>query len=147
MKLVFLGEITMKRPPRSFGVFAPVGYLVLAFQEEREAAHAREALLTGGYDDEEVMTFSSEQVISAFENTRDNISVLAYLGTELAHQREQFEYARQGCTFLVVYAPTEAEAARVLRVAWRYGARLAHKYNQFTVEEVLMGSLAARKTS
>ena len=86
-------------PPRSFGVFAPVGYLVLAFQEEREAAQAREALLTGGYDDDDIMQFSSQQVISSTENARDNISILAYLGTELAHQREQLEYARQGCTF------------------------------------------------
>jgi hypothetical protein len=43
--------------PRSFGVSAPAGYVVLAFREEREAGHAREALLTGGYDD--VMQFSS----------------------------------------------------------------------------------------
>jgi hypothetical protein len=31
-------------PPRSFGVFAPVGSIVLVFQENREAAQAREAL-------------------------------------------------------------------------------------------------------
>lgn len=40
---------------RSFGIFAPVGYLILAFQEERDAAQTREALLTGGYDDDELM--------------------------------------------------------------------------------------------
>ena len=134
-------------PPRSFGVFAPVGYLVLAFQEEPEAAQARDALLTGGYDDEEVMQFSSQQVVSAIENSRDNISILAYLGTELAHQRQQLEYAKHGSTFLVVHAPTEAETARVLRVARRYGARLAHKYNRLTVEEIPMGSAASRKAS
>jgi hypothetical protein len=134
-------------PPRSFGVFAPVGYVVLAFQEEREAAQARQALLTGGYEDDEVMPFSSQQVISAAEDTRDNMSVLAYLGTELAHQRMQLEYARQGCTFLVVYAPTEAETSRVLRVARRYRVRLAHKYNRLTVEEIPLGSAASRKAS
>jgi hypothetical protein len=134
-------------PPRSFGVFAPVGYLVLAFREAREAAQVRESLLTGGYDDEEVMQFSSQQVISSTENARDNISILAYLGTELAHQREQLEYARQGCTFLVVYAPTEAETARVLRVAGRFGVRLAHKYNRLTVEEIPISSAASRKAS
>ena len=35
-------------PPRSFGVFAPTGYLVIAFPGEAEASKAREALLTGG---------------------------------------------------------------------------------------------------
>jgi hypothetical protein len=47
---------------RSFRVFAPVGDLVLAFQGRQEAARAREALLTGGYDDEDVMQFSSVAV-------------------------------------------------------------------------------------
>jgi hypothetical protein len=134
-------------PPRSFGVFAPVGYLVLAFQEERDAAHTREALITGGYDDDEVMQFSSQHVMAAMESTRDNISILAYLGTELAHQREQLEYAKQGCTFLVVYAPSEPETARVLNVARRFRARLAHKYNRLTVEEIPMGGGGARKVS
>jgi hypothetical protein len=84
-------------PPRSFGVFAPVGYLVLAFQEEREAAQVRESLLTGGYD------------------------------------------AKKSCS--------SAEAARVLRVAGRFGARLAHKYNRMTVEEMPIRSAASRKAS
>lgn len=132
---------------RSFGIFAPVGYLVLAFQEERDAAQTREALLTGGYDDADLMQFSGRQVITDIEGTRDNVSVLAYLGTELAHQREQLEYAKQGCTFLVVYAPTEAETARVLNVARRFRARLAHKYNRLTVEEIPMGGGGERKVS
>ena len=134
-------------PPRSFGVFAPVGYLVLAFQGPEDAANARDALLTGGYDHEEVMQFSSQQVIADVESTRDNISILAHLGTELAHQREQLAYAKQGCTFLVVYAPTEAETTRVVNVARRFRARLAHKYNRMTVEEIPMGGGGERKVS
>jgi len=123
-------------PPRSFGGLAPVGYLVLAFQEERDAAQAREALLPGGYDDDEVMPFSRQQVISGIDGPHRKISILAYLGTEMAHQPEQLEYARQGCTSLVVYAPTVAETARVLNVARPFGARLAHKYDRLAVEEI-----------
>jgi hypothetical protein len=133
--------------PRPFGVFAPVGYLILAFQEDSDAAHAREALLTGGYDDDEILRFSGQQVIADIEGTRDDVSILAYLGAELAYQRQQLEYAKQRCTFLVVYAPTEAETTRVLNVARRFRARLAHKYNRLTVEEIPIGSAASRKAS
>jgi len=76
-------------------------------------------------------------VISDIEKTRDDVSILAYLGAELGHQRQHLEYAKQGCAFLVVYSPSEAETARVINVACRFGARLAHKYNRLTVEEIL----------
>jgi hypothetical protein len=39
----------------------------------------------------------------------------------------------------VVYAPSEAETERVVKVARRSGALLAHKYNRFTLEEILPG--------
>jgi len=133
--------------PRSFGVFAPVGYLVLAFQQEQEAAHAREALLMGGYDDDEIIEYSSQQVIADIEATRDKISILAYMGAELAYQREQLEYAKQGFTFLVVYAPSEAETRRVLNVARRFRAQLAHKYNRGSIEDVPLERRAARDAS
>ena len=128
---------TRAAPPRSFGVFAPVGYLVLGFPGEAEAAKARAALLTGGYEDDEVMAFSSQDVIADIEKTRDDVSLLAYIGAELGHQKQHLECAKQGCAFLVVYAPTEAETARAINVARRFGARLAHKYNRLTVEEII----------
>jgi hypothetical protein len=124
-------------PPRSFGVFAPVGYLVIGFPGEAEAAQARAALLTGGYEQDEVMMFSSQQVIADIERTREDVSILAYMGAELGHQKQHLECARQGCAFLVVYAPSEAETTRVMNVARRFGARLAHKYNRLTVEELM----------
>lgn len=52
-----------------------------------------------------------------------NISILACLGTGLANQREH----QEGYTFLIVYAPSEAETTRVPSVARRFGTRLAHK--------------------
>ena len=128
---------TTGAPPRSFGVFAPVGYLVLGFPGEAEAAKARATLLTGGYDEDEVMMFSSQQVIDDIEKTRGDISILAYMGAELGHQNQHLQCAKQGCVFLVVYAPSEAETTHVMNVARRLGARLAHKYNRLTVEEII----------
>ena len=125
-------------PQRSFGVFAPVGYVVLAFPEPEEAGKAREALLTGGYEDDEIMFFTSQQVIEDIERHRDDVSILAYMGAELAHQRRHLEYAKQGYAFLVVYAPSEAETARVVNVARRFGVRIADKYNRLTVEEIAL---------
>jgi hypothetical protein len=81
-------------------VFATVGYLVHGFPREAKAARARAALLTGGYDDE-VMMFSSQQVIDDIEKTRGDVSILAYMGAGLGHQRQHLECAKQGCAFLL----------------------------------------------
>lgn len=40
---------------------APVGYLVIAFPEEAEAGKARAGLLTGGYEEQEVMKFAPSE--------------------------------------------------------------------------------------
>ena len=104
-------------------------------------------MLAGGYEPDEILWFSSEQVVADIENNRDQVSPLAHLGTELGYQEQQLKYAEQGYTFLVVYAPTEAETARVLNVARRYGAQLAHKYNRLTIEEIPMGIDIARRAS
>ena len=122
---------------RSFGVFAPVGYVIIAFPGDAEAAKARQALLTGGYEDDEIMTFTGQEVISDIENAQDKISVLAYMGAELDHQKVQLEAAKRGASFLVVYAPTEPETARVMNVARRFHAQIAHKYNRLTVEAIV----------
>ena len=132
---------------RRFGVFAPVGYLILAFREQADAAQARDALLTGGYEADEILWFNSDEVIADIENNRGNVSPLAHFGTELGFQERQLDYAKHGYTFLVVYAPVEGETARVLKVARRYGAQLAHKYNRLTIEDIPMGTDVARRAS
>jgi hypothetical protein len=49
----------------------------------------------------------------------------------------QLEAAKRGASFLVVYAPTEPETARVMNVARRFHAQIAHKYNRLTVEAIV----------
>jgi hypothetical protein len=48
-------------------VFAPIGHVVLAFATDVDAARAREALLTGGYEADEVLQFRGDEVIADAE--------------------------------------------------------------------------------
>jgi hypothetical protein len=64
--------------------------------------------------------FSSQQVISDIENTRADISILAYMGAERGHQKQHLEYAKQGSVFLVVYAAVRATTQRpATATGWR----------------------------
>jgi hypothetical protein len=117
-------------------VFSPTGYLVLAFPQDADARKAREALLAGGYGEDELLQSTAKQVQDDIEKTRPAVSILAQMGTELEHQNEHLEAAKRGCGFLLVYAPSEAETNRVMRVARRFDVQLAHKYNVLTVEDL-----------
>jgi hypothetical protein len=98
--------------------------------------NAREALLTGGYEDGEIVILSSGYVASAIENTLPHVSLLAQLGSETRHMQEHLELAKQGCDKMIVYAPTEHESKRVMNVARRFDIRLAEKYHRLAIEHL-----------
>ena len=126
-------------PLRTFGVFSPIGHVVLAFATDTDAARAREALLTGGYEEDEVLHYRGDEVIADAEQTRDNLGVLARLGLsmEWSEVERDVQLAQQGAAFLVVYAPSEAETNRVINVARRFNTTLARKYHRLAIEHLL----------
>ncbi len=102
--------------PRSFGAFYPTGHVVIFFANKGDAERAREALLTGGYEEGEITILSSDYVVAAIEDALPHVSHLAQLGSETKHMREHLELAKQGCDKMIVYAPTEHESRRVMNV-------------------------------
>jgi hypothetical protein len=124
--------------PRSFGAFYPTGHVVIFFANKGDAERAREALLTGGYEEGEIVILSSDYVVSTIEHLRPHVSVLAqFFGSETRHMEEHLELARQGCDKMVVYAPTEHETKRVMKVARRFGIRFAEKYHRLAIEHLV----------
>ena len=49
-------------PPTQFGVFYPLGHVVIALQSRDDAERIRQLLLDGGYDEREVILWDSAQV-------------------------------------------------------------------------------------
>jgi hypothetical protein len=122
--------------PRSFGAFYPTGHVVIFFANKGDAERAREALLTGGYEEGEITILSSDYVVSAIEDALPHVSLLAQMGSETKHMREHLELAQQGCDKMIVYAPTEHESKRVMNVARRFDIRLAEKYHRLVIEHL-----------
>lgn len=124
--------------PLRFGVFYPQGSVVLAFPDAATATQVRVSLLEGGYDEAEVQLFTAEYVAREAAANEANASALAkVVGAELDAVAQHLELAKQGNGFLVVPAPSDAETARVLRVAHRHTVTLAQKYDRFTISELL----------
>lgn len=129
-------KITKGVEPLSFGVFSPVGYVVLALGTPGDVSRTRDALLGGGYDDEDILSYGPDEVVTATEQSFPDRGLLSHLGGEREAAERHQEMAREGCHFLLVRALTRDETNRVMNVARRSGLRLAHKYDKGSVAEL-----------
>jgi hypothetical protein len=123
-----------QEPPRQFGIFYPRGYVVITFETEDAAEQVRRALLDGGYDEEDVHLLDSQQVLEGATADLNQLSPLVRaLGTEQFATEGHQSSAAAGRSFLVAYAPSELDTARLMNVAQRIGYTDAQKYDRFTV--------------
>lgn len=132
-----LAEQVDKTEKKDFGVFYPVGYIVAGFQKREDAERVQRDLVTGGYDEQDCVLYTSDEVAEASErNLADNTGFLARLGRSDDAVRVHLNAAKQGATFLLVYAPGDVESQRALNVMRRVPFRFAHRYHRLAIEEL-----------
>jgi hypothetical protein len=123
--------------PHSLGTYNPVGHVLVALPSEAMAQEARQALREIGFDDEDLLLYSAEEEREQMDAMLSHASELAGFGYEVTLMRRYRELAREGCGWLLVYAPDAPHAERVAEVAQRFGARCAVKYHWLVVEDLL----------
>jgi hypothetical protein len=124
-------------PATDYGIFYPLGYLVVAFPKQEDALHVQRDLMAGGYDQADCEVYASEEVAAAAErNLADNKGFLARLGWSDEAVKIHLESARQGAAFLLIYAPNDTDAARAMNVIRRVPFEFAHRYQRFTIEKL-----------
>lgn len=125
----------MARDLTDFGVFHPRGHLVVAFSRHEDAAKVRQDLLTGGYDPADCVLATAEQVAEgARKNLQDHTGFLATLGKSDEAVAKHLEAAKQGHTFLMMYAPGDLESERAMNVVRRVPFSFAHRYHRFAIQ-------------
>ena len=123
-------------PPTQFGVFYPLGHVVLALESREDAERMRQLLIDGGYDESDVTLWSSSEVAAGARELEQSAGVLARLfGAEIAAMDKHIELADAGYTFLVAYCPSDLDTKRVMNVARRFRYALAQKYERFSITE------------
>jgi hypothetical protein len=124
-------------PPTQFGVFYPLGHVVLALQSRDDAERIRQLLIDGGYDERDVTLWESAQVATGARELQQSASILAKLfGAELDAMHKHIELADAGYTFLAAYSPSDLDTKRLMNVARRFRYELAQKYDRFAITEL-----------
>lgn len=123
--------------PRSLGTYNPVGHVLVALPNDALAQEARQALRDTGFDEEDVLHYSAAEERAQMDGMLAHTSELAGFGYEVTLMRRYQTLAREGCGWLLVYAPDAPHAERVTEVARRFGARSAVKYHWLAVEDLL----------
>jgi hypothetical protein len=123
--------------PESFGVFKPVGHVVVAFAQARDMQGAADALLETGFDRRHLVRYTPQEMLAQVDREIGQAGVLASLGQEMNLAKSHRELAERGYCFLVVFADRDGDADRVAEIARRFNAERAQKYNAMLIEELL----------
>ncbi len=124
-------------PPKSFGVFKPVGHTVIAYENWQAMEAAASALQQQGLASATFIRYTPGEMKTQVNSDLQTASPMASIGQELNLVRAHWALAEEGCSFLVVYAPDDAQARLVDNVVHTSHARAAQRYGRFMIEELV----------
>lgn len=120
----------------SFGVFKPVGHVVISFPGRREADEAAAALAAMGVADADVHRYTDQEMLAQIDEDMARASPLAAIGQELNLVKAHRALAERGYHWLVVKADDEL-AQRAADTVKPLGAERAQLYGSFIIEELI----------
>jgi hypothetical protein len=130
-------RMTKADHPQSFGAFKPVGHVVVAMPDDERAARAAQDLRANGFATEDILEYSAAEEGDEMNRMLSQASDLAGFGYEIALMRKYQALAKEGASWLIVYAPDDAAHARVAGVVKAHGALIAEKYHRLAIEDLL----------
>lgn len=123
--------------PRSFGVFKPVGHVVVSLPDAASADHAADALTAAGLGGSGLRRYTDLEMLQQIDADLAQASPVASIGQEVNLVRAHQALAERGYHWLVVPAADDAEAARIAEAVKPHGAARAQHYGRFIIEELL----------
>jgi methionine aminopeptidase len=123
--------------PTSFGVFKPVGHIVISFPSKAQADDARQALTAQGITGDAVRPYTAGEMLAQINVDLAHASPLANLGQEINLIKAHRALAERGYHWLVVRVKNDEMGRRVADTADFYGAERAQLYGRFIIEELI----------
>ena len=123
--------------PEAYGVFKPVGHVIVAFADDEASQGALAELLRSGFVADDIVVYTPQQMKAQADVDIEQAGVLAGIGQELNLVKAHRDLAERGHFFLVVHAPDDAQSERVAEVARHHHAARAQKYGRLMIEELI----------
>ncbi len=123
--------------PTSFGVFKPVGWVMVGLPLIAQAEALVSALHDAGWPGAKVLHFDSGESAEELDTMVEDAGAMSGFGYEITLLRRYAALAREGCRWLLVKADDREQAARAGEVARLCGATLAVYYRTLTIEELI----------
>ena len=130
-------RMTKADHPQSFGTFKPVGHVVVAMPDGERAARAASALRAAGFAAEDILEYSAAEEGDEMDRMLSHTSDFAGFGYEVALMRKYQALAKDGASWLIVFAPEVSQHERVAEVVKAHGALIAEKYHRLVIEDLI----------
>ncbi len=123
--------------PTSFGVFKPVGHVMMGLPTQVQIDALVSALHSAGWPTSGVRQFSPRESVAELRAMVDNAGPLAGFGYEITLLKRYVALTEDGFRWLLVQADDSDRAAAAAELARASGATLAVYYRTLTVEELI----------
>lgn len=123
--------------PKTLGAFKPVGHVMVAVPGDRDIETARKAFTDHGFADHDLLYFGPGESGQSMQGMIEHASEAAGFGYEITLMRRYLDLSRQGCHWLLVYAPKDEAAEQAKAAALEIGAPMAVKYHRLAVEDLI----------
>ncbi len=123
-------------PPTTLGVFKPVGHTLIAFRTADELEAASTALLMLGFASDSLVRYTAAEMKAQVDSELLRSSVVANFGYEIDLIKVHGKLADEGCSFLIVDAPSDALAGQVAELVHRIKPASAQHYGLILIEDL-----------
>ena len=129
--------VPIDKVPTAFGVFKPVGWMMVGLPGAEQAVTLALALHGAGWPSSTVLHFVPSETEAELQALIDKASAMAGFGSEIALLRRYVRLTHAGVRWLMVKVDGSAAASEAAKLARRCDALLAVHYRLLTVEELI----------
>ena len=130
-------RLTKEDIRKESGTFSPTGHIVAGFTNDAVAATAAAALHKVGFAAEDVLTYTSAEVIKRLREMVAGASEAAGFGYEITLMRRYLKLAEAGAGWLIIYSPEDALTDKVTQIATDCNALCAVRYGRLVNEDLV----------
>lgn len=122
---------------QAFGVFKPVGHMVVSFPSAEQAAAGSNALQRQGLPEADIHAYTDQEMLRQIDGDLERANPIAGVGQELNLIKAHRALAERGYHWLVVRTEDTATAQAAAETLRQVGAERAQLYGRFVIEEMI----------